>query len=144
VKILAYDPGGTTGYCGWHDEHGVTMQDQIDTPDHHLILEALLNLVDPDVVVYETFNYIPDLADADLIAREYIGVIKLWGEKNTHAELVPQSPNYGKAFWDNDKLKKAGLYKPGLPHANDATRHMLAYVSFHLSDTQYLHMLKEA
>lgn len=141
MKILAFDPGGTTGVCGWHDTEGITMTAQLDIENHHLILLNLLDLIMPDVVIYETFEYRGGKAHVDLIPVEYIGVIKLWQQTHSDTILEPQSPNYGKAFWSDPKLKMTGLYEPGHPHSNDATRHMLQYITFRLNDQSYLHML---
>lgn len=141
MKILAFDPGGITGLCGFHSQVGVTMQDQICTEERHNVqLYALLELIKPELVVCERFDYHGGRMAVDLTARNYIGVIELWCDQfDVHLEM--QKPSTGKDFWDDKKMKKAKLYKPGLPHANDATRHLLYYLTFVANDHRYLQML---
>lgn len=141
MKILAFDPGGTTGVCGWHDLAGIVMQQQLDIVNHHLALWTLLEAVKPDIVVYERFDFRQGKTKIDMVAREYIGVIKLWQQQQPGVTLVPQTAAFGKGFWTNEKLKAARLYVPGSPHAMDATRHMLQYLTFKANDQTYLHML---
>lgn len=144
MKILAFDPGGCTGFAGYVSDMGIVMQDQIPMDDegHHDVLWTLLELTHPDVIVYESFTTWKAHVSAEPV--EYIGVLKLWGlQHRDEVTLVSQSPQHGKSFWTDAKLKKARLYKPSLQHAMDATRHLLTYITFNAEpvDPTYLRML---
>lgn len=114
---------------------------QIGPRRHHVKLLDTLEEQEPDVVVCESFQYRNSLDKAVLIPLEYIGVITLWAEQRNR-ELVMQTPAMGKGFWTDDKLKTLGLYRPGAPHAMDATRHWLYYVTFTLKDKTYVNALQ--
>jgi hypothetical protein len=82
-----------------------------------------------DVVIYESFQYRPHMPKVNLTPVEVIGVVKEWCRQNK-VQCVGQTPAQGKAFWTDERLQKMHLYKPGKPHANDATRHLLYYMYF--------------
>lgn len=142
MKILAFDPGGTTGICGFHSEHGITMQDEIAEPSHHIMLYTLLDLIKPDLIIYELFEVHGGRASVDLIARDYCGVLDLWAQQNGDTPVVTHRTHFMN-FWTDEKLKMTGLYQPGHPHANDATRHMLYYISFTLGNLEYIRMCRK-
>lgn len=127
--IMAFDPGGTTGYVRYDtlEELSSYSQGQFGSLNHHKQLRDLLNHYDPGLVVTERFDYVSGKTKVDLSANEYIGVIKLWCQDNK-VQYIDQSRSL-KDFWDNQKLKVYGLYRPGMPHANDAMRHLLVYLN---------------
>ncbi len=113
------------------------------------------------VIVCEPFEFRRDDRDKDKIeyaSARYEGVVNLFAQKFRDKDkgqpvtLVKQSASLIKArsknnpnppFWGRDeRIKKIGLWIPGKPHAMDATRHFLYYVTFKLGDKRYLHMLK--
>lgn len=139
MKLIAFDPGGTTGWCivdytplGAFSSERFTACGQLGD-QHYVQLYDLLTVQRPNIIVCERFDYVGGKTNVDLMAKEYIGVIELWVRKNSPPRLpvVMQSRSL-KDFWDNDKLKKLGLYKRGMPHANDAIRHTLVWLQ-----TQY-------
>lgn len=141
MYILALDPGGTTGWRGLEVEgtnhrwgHG-----HLGPDIHHFSLWGLLNSTMPDVVVYESYLHSP--RGKDLMAREYIGVIRLWCEMNPKVERAVQNSAEGKGFWDDDKLTKAGLWTT-VKHTRDATRHLLTYLTKKNPGNQYIQMLR--
>ena len=166
MKILSFDPGGTTGWA-YHELYngeltGLPMIEggQIGPHEHHGELWELIYRRNPDLIVYEQFDYrlkkdketgleVPGIS---LISNEYIGIIKLWGQKMPKCKLHNQSSSYGgaggksrKAFWTDEKLKVIGAHTPGNQHRNDATRHMLMYITEGiLQRKDYLHMFKPA
>jgi hypothetical protein len=141
TREIALDPGGTTGYLYCTD--GVRVyQHQMGPQEHHEDLWKVLNDYNPEVIIYETFQYRNGLEKAILVSCEYIGIIRLWGMMNPSATLVPQTPAVGKGFWTDDKLKKLGLYRTGAPHAMDATRHWLQYRAFTLKEKTWLEKLR--
>lgn len=151
MKILALDPGGSTGYAQYDSERRSWLQGTL-RGEHHIALMNLLMSDNWDVVIYERFLYQRRELDAGvslvLDSVEYIGVIKLYHQSITAAhgmvekssdsglhlvqftvpELVMQAPS-SMQLWDDRKLKAAGLYTTDSPHARDATRHLLYYLT---------------
>lgn len=164
MRILSFDPGGTTGWA-FHELVSDQLTGapkfeggQIGPHDHHMELWGLMYSYHPDIIVYERFDYrikkdkqggeIPGIV---LISKEYIGIIKLWQQtKPSKVKLVDQLPSHAGAggkssmsFWTDDKLKVIGVHTPANPHQNDATRHLLYYITEgELKRKDYLHAFK--
>ncbi len=136
MRIMAFDPGGTTGVA-------VLVKNDIRTWQIKDLLPVwgLLQQVSPHTVVCESFHY-QRRDKVDLTPVEVIGVIRLWCD--TYAvPLIEQTPATGKKFWSNDKLKKTGLWSTTDKHAMDALRHLLYYITFEVKDLTWIQMLKE-
>jgi hypothetical protein len=143
MKILAIDPGGTTGICvGTVDNNiaKVSARGQI-APDHYVTLWRYIGSYDPDIVVCERFTN-RAIKGADLGPCEVIGIVKLWCEQRSRALYWQGSDQMG--FWDDTKLKAVGLYLPGQRHASDATSHWLYHVTEQQACKNYLYKLREA
>src|SRR5687767_4243289 len=95
-RIVALDPGGTTGWAMWQDEpmsmHSSPWNHfnagQIGPEEHHLDLYAHLEHlhVSDFTVISESFEFRQNQVDANrrginLMSREYIGVTKLFGKE---------------------------------------------------------------
>jgi hypothetical protein len=135
MLIVAFDPGGTTGVASYDDQEEEWARTQLIGYHHKELWEWLLNH-DPQVIIYERFMYqrreLTKGVSLNLDAVEYIGVLKLWEKMSSplSPQLICQTPHQAKKFWDDNKLKTLNLYMAGAPHANDATRHLLYYLSF--------------
>lgn len=131
MKILAFDPGGATGYCQ-ADVSGTAARivcGQIENRNHHMLLWETLHAAQPDLVISESFEYRNQArAGLVLVSKEYIGICKLWCILNKK-EYREQSPSIAMGFVKDNNIKNLGLWKPGNPHAMDATRHMLYYLT---------------
>lgn len=59
---------------------------------------------------------------------ECIGLIRYFA---SHYQIPfhLQAPSQAKSLITNDVIKRAGLHVPGQPHAMDATRHALFYLT---------------
>lgn len=142
MKILAIDPGGSTGWSsitfpGFHDVVGgspVWSFGEINWDNHHSHLRHFLDrqlgtelsgLNIHDLVICEGFDNRANPA-AQLISLEYIGVVKGWVQERAFNAIFP-SPSE-KEWADDKKLKALKLYRPGKRHANDATRHLVSYL----------------
>lgn len=141
MKIIAFDPGGTTGWAGclssnerareWEYSGG-----QIGPHDHHNDLWQFLKRQNPAAIVYEAFNYQirrnqgTDMPGVVLMSREYIGIIRLYGEAFDVPVYKQQPSIIGLAYLKDSALKQAGLHTAGEPHHNDATRHLLYHLIY--------------
>lgn len=141
-RIIALDPGGTTGWAAYTAERMEAEKGkyeyyaekftcgQIDAQEHHLQLYNMLGLMQTQVyhVVTESFEYRnrarPGL---ELISREYIGVTKLFCA-DRQVTFHKQTAAMGKGFVKDENIKKLGLWSPGFKHAMDAYRHLLYYM----------------
>ena len=139
MKIIGLDPGGTTGTALYDLRHDSWERRQIVGEHHNEALWKYLVLVHPDIVVCESFIY-QQRTKVDLRAVEYIGVARLYCQINSMS-LIEQPPAM-KAFWDDDKLKAINLWVPGSPHACDATRHVLQFLTFKRGMKQWIQLLK--
>jgi hypothetical protein len=127
MRLVAFDPGGTTGICTWQD--GVWSLSQIGPGPHYLGLWDRLHLLRPDTIICESFEFRQSKQrdNINLISREYIGVVRLFGILYD-TPVVFQTASAAKSFVSDEKLKVMGLYEVGQRHANDATRHMVLYL----------------
>lgn len=122
-RIMAIDPGVTCGFatCGPEIPDNQTYQRR---NTHDEFLQVVLDFY-PDILVVEQFDY-THRDKANLTACEFIGLVK-WYVERRHVDLVMQTKSYGKGYFDNEKIKKLGLYVPGMGHAMDAMRHLLQF-----------------
>jgi hypothetical protein len=133
---LAIDPGGTTGLCYCEikpveklaiilpEQKKMTLKEVWDTLDD---VEFML-----DYVVYESFEYRKNSREGlDLTPVKIIGVIELAGEwYESGLRIFPQTAAMGLGYYNDRKLQEKKVYIPGMPHAMDATRHMLHWLQF--------------
>lgn len=135
MRVLAFDPGGTTGWC--------CMDKQDDKKMPGVLVERgdfkgwdkvdeLIQKFEPDVVTYEVFRLYAYKAQSKswdtFLVCEVIGVIKFLC-REYGIEIVEQTPSQGKQFFNTDKLKALGLYQT-VTHINDATGHALYFLKF--------------
>jgi hypothetical protein len=150
MRIVAFDPGGTTGIAIFDDTHDEASWTRMSLgPDeHHAALWSFLAM--ENHIVYETFDYqrrdVEFGVSLELISREYIGIIKLHkqysedGGDPPEVKLYPQKPAQ-RMFWTDEKLKTLGLWVSS-EHERDATRHLLYHLCFTLNDKRYLYALQ--
>lgn len=153
-RILALDPGGTTGWTSWTENtglpnRGVNLSEwnfgHLGPGEHHLRLDEFLGdqQVEDFTVVCESFEFRQHddfRSGVVLDSKEYIGVLKRFRqERMDHLgqKMVFQTAGLAKGFIPdkakngleaNAKLKAIGLYNPGMKHTNDATRHLVYYM----------------
>lgn len=141
--IVAFDPGRTTGVALYNGNaqpgEEKILAYQLSEP--LLSIWGELQVLDPDEVVYERFQY-QRRPNVDLYPVEVIGVIKLWTQIYKEADLKEQTPAQAKNLWTDSKLKTLGLWKPSLPHAMDALRHLLYYMTVWKDDRTWINLLK--
>ena len=77
TRILAIDPGTTTGLAVYHTtQHKIELK-QVGPEDHHKYLYKLCS--QSDEVVCEDFNFRPNPGRRKIVldSKEYIGIVKL-------------------------------------------------------------------
>lgn len=124
MRVIAIDPGGTTGWC-LVDDNRVSSTGQLSGA-HYAELYNLLGILEPSIVVCERFVHRSTFG-VDQVALEYIGVIKLFCQAR-ELDLRMHTAAMAKQFWTDPKVKKIGLWKANQRHAVDAIRHALTYI----------------
>lgn len=124
MRILAVDPGGTTGWV-YYDTYTEEFQSGQEA-DRLVFCFMVKEWVDRDVVliVVEDFRITIQTAKKSQQpdALKIIGAIDYIAAGS--AQVVLQTPGDAKRFATDDRLKKAGMWTPGRRHANDAARHL--------------------
>jgi len=129
-KIVAFDPGVTTGYATGVIDDGKlgAVSGQGDWNESLLYMQ--LQMMKPHIIVYERFDYRRGQDRAELFSRNLIGVINLYVQQEK-LECYTQMPGQVIGQYYTDKvLKESRMYKVGKPHANDAMRHLLHWFTF--------------
>lgn len=126
MKIFSADPGETTGVV--IDDDGELSFWQIDCRQISAFWFFLCGAA-PDKIMYEQFHYRPNLMKAKLYSVQVIAVLRLYAELNNVPIVFTPIPSEAKKFWDDTKIAKLGLWKPGarFEHAMDALRVLLKY-----------------
>jgi hypothetical protein len=142
--VLAIDPGETTGLAkAVLDEQrlvSVTGSEGVISP---MQMFGLLDSISPDYLVAEGFEYRNDSRPGlVLYSRNLLGVCEMWAELR-NACFRTQSAAKGKGFYGNEKLRKLGYYESSSPHARDAIRHLLTFLTFGLGSTLWQENLLE-
>jgi hypothetical protein len=149
LTVLALDPGGTTGWAmyraqvlpgdygpdnklrnEYYDETFIC--GQMGPEDHHEELFGFLETQHTQEyhVIYESFEYRNKAREGlVLVSREYIGVVKLFGQQRGGVVVVKQGPATAMAFVKDAHLKKLGVWDWRMGHAMDAYRHLFYYLT---------------
>jgi hypothetical protein len=139
VRIVALDPGITTGWATWNDG----LPRLVDTLQYRDSLQFIwhkLQLDSPNVIVCENFTY-QQRTKVELYPVEVIGVVKLFAQIND-IPVYFQTPAQAKKFWTDDKLRVLGFYSPAQPHGMDAVRHLLYHLTFSMNNLYFVERLK--
>ena len=129
-KILAIDPGGTTGiaelsYTSTAPAKLVSVQ-QIEGGLQGFVAWYRGRQGSWDGIVCEDFVLRPSVKFPDLSPTYIIGALEAYEVFNP-VKPVYQSPSI-KPLCNDDVLKRIGFYTKGKPHGNDATRHGIIYL----------------
>ena len=134
-RILALDPGETTGYAVFDGivfiKLGQVNTGHVDTSV--IPLRKLFEEVNPDIVVVEEYRVYAWRAKqhswSSLHTPRLIGCIETLCEIH-RKPIAMQGAGIVKQFVTNDKLKDWGFYVKGQAHARDATRHACYFIIF--------------
>lgn len=142
MNLLSLDPGKCTGWSLW-----IVRDDApIDLIDYGQVSGGVDGFVDWwrkmqqgglswDTVVSESFRLDGRTPSPDLTPKLIEGALAvLWPRS-----VIYQANTY-KVHAPDDLLKRAGLWQKGMPHANDAIRHAIAWakLSGHLPTIKWL------
>jgi hypothetical protein len=137
-RIVALDPGGTTGIAQAIIEDYVVTK-ILGGEQRYMAsgLYAMLEAFDPDYIVCETFEFRnASRAGLDLTSAKLIGVCELYAEHHgVHLKMQEPSVQGPRAFWTDAKLKAAGLYLPGKQHSRSAMKHLMYFLTFKKGST---------
>lgn len=136
--IIAIDPGRTTGIAELWKDYNVN---SFEIKGDMKLLYNLLYDESPSHIVCEQFQYQQRSQRVDLFPRELIGVVKLYCQKNG-ITLSLQPAAHAKKLFETEKLKKLHLWEPNRPHAMDAIRHLLYFVTVEQKDNYFVNQLR--
>lgn len=128
-SILALDPGESTGWCFLSRDNDIVAG---TAPKDHLAVAERLDILNPDIVVYETFNLYPGKAQKliwnSFYPCEVIGVI-LYKAMSAKKLIVDQAPSIKKyagplpqQFIDCSRIERL------TEHSKDACQHLCYYL----------------
>jgi hypothetical protein len=129
-KILAIDPGGTTGIAivSFSNQTEPVVSHYEEVPDG---LKGFIewykksrDSINWDIIVCETFTLRQNVKFPDLSPVYIIGALEAFESPN---KIEWQSPAQ-KHLCDDKRLKIMNMHKPGKGHANDAIRHAIIYL----------------
>lgn len=138
-KLLAIDPGHTTGIARFTIDSGVKLidTDQRDTSDPNIPDNKLLEYIAwANAIVMEEYRVYSwrakHHAGSDLLTARVIGGIETFNaiQNQGHVSIIKQPAHVAKGFCKDKKLKEWGFYQRARRHANDAVRHGCYYMLF--------------
>jgi hypothetical protein len=137
VRIISIDPGRMTGYCYARiveQNLGATLEffpfQSMDDVDD---LWRRLHEFAPAYIVCEDFEFRGNARTGlDLFPQQLIGIARLYEltESTGKTVLKLQNAAQGKQYYSDPILKSNKLYKRGIGHGMDATRHLLQWATF--------------
>ena len=108
MLAIALDPGNSTGYC-YRDSKCPDKLFGGTLPENHAYVWNILNNLNPDIIIYETFQMYPGKAQKliwnSFYPVEVIGVIKLWAMTHPNCVLVGLQPSVKKFALANSELE---------------------------------------
>ncbi len=126
LRVLAVDPGGTTGMAWWGYRPAGESVSFTEEPDRFHLYDRV-RVARPDVIICENFVPRSGALTFQPEALRIIGYLEGWAQENG-VEFVLQTPAQAKSFATQAKLKAVGWWPKGLGHAQDAARHLLVYL----------------
>jgi hypothetical protein len=138
LRVIAVDPGETTGYAHGYITGGEMLIATGQAAWTHRQLHEHLGWYQPHIIVCETFDFRRSpRAQRDrvnLYAKEMIGIIELYVEETSWpVQLHYQTPSQVMqrvAYFNPKRLKEENIHKPGKKHADEAARHLLYWFTF--------------
>jgi len=146
MKIMAFDPGVTTGIAIYDskspDEFTTGEATSAFQPENLFLIWNELDQQEPDRVVYEKFT--PPAATrhrVELFPVQVIGVIRLYAHLNVVDEYS-HTASMAKGFWTDEKIKRLDLWVPSQGHGMDALRHLLYHITVTMNDRTWVEKIR--
>lgn len=131
MKVIAVDPGMMTGYCYAKLEDKKLNYYPFQFVDDVDDLWERLKKFKPRYIIIEDLEVRRGVAGLKLFPMQLIGVSRLYSLVANHqCACLVQKAAQGKSYYTNEVLKKLELYQRGMPHAMDASRHLLQWCMF--------------
>jgi len=131
-KVMALDPGQTTGWSYWDCQERVGYgQETISNIEDWLDQYLDTGYCGIDQLVFENYRVYPgrEKVQGNLYTPRLIGRIESWAAR-TGVPVAKQMAAPVKRFCTDQKLKDWDLWVPGQKHAMDATRHAAYWLIF--------------
>lgn len=133
VRVIAIDPGKTTGWAAWNSETDKFLAGQMPLFEFLYWYETSMTgdfetVVESYIITAGTLT-----KSRQYWSLEGIGAIKYLAERDGR-KVTMQSPAEAKKFATPEKLKAVGWWVPGKDHAQDAARHLLVFVVRHAKE----------
>lgn len=119
---LSIDPGKTSGIA-WRTDKGELRGVQWPGDSISAVLDGMHSAYELTEIVVENFRSRPGPA-VNLSAPEVIGRVYAWAD-GRGIPVVRQDASPVKVRVTSDRLRAAGGWKRGEPHARDALRHLV-------------------
>jgi len=134
MRLLAIDPGVTTGYCIGETsdtENIIALRPFQTVDDVDDVWDRLADL-QPRYIVCENFEFRQkSRGGLNLFPVQVIGIVRLYEFKAQHQTSVQlQKASEGKGYYTDVQLKRLGIHQRGVPHGMDATRHLVHWLTF--------------
>ena len=133
--VVAFDPGGTTGYCAMTSTGKCLKQGELTGSDQEQtsqVRRILFPYRQNAFVVIESYRIFPSALQQHTYSQvqpvQMIGRIKALCEE-LGIQYKEQPPSL-KKFFTAPRLRHYGVCPPKKPHAQDAARHALYYLVF--------------
>ena len=134
MRVISVDPGIMTGYCYAKFEDGIVQYHPFQIVEDVDDFWRRLAFFKPRYVVIEDFEFRRGKRAAgglELFPVQMIGVARLYTMVARHQSAIfVQKAAQGKSYYTNEVLKQNDLYERGIPHAMDASRHLLQWAFF--------------
>lgn len=130
--LMGIDPGRTTGYCFAEiNDLGETTLRPMQAVDDVDDMWRRIVQVAPDYIIIEDFEYRNRARSGlDLFPVQMIGVVRLYTLTIGKNAPVIQKAAQGKSYYTDTILKNGNMHVRGIPHAMDAMRHVLQWITF--------------
>lgn len=136
MKVISLDPGRTTGYSvGIAKDRTPFEFISKQAKMTHVELWILLEKENPDCIVCESFDFRNGVrTGTDLIPAELIGVVHLFAGTRSKRLFFQNASTHGaggkNGYFNNENLKRKGIYVAARPHAMDSLRILLYWYEF--------------
>lgn len=137
MNIVAFDPGGTTGWCSMtFDSDDITAWDCGEIAGDEITQVGLMipMMAKHEIIVCEDFQL--RTLSAELSPVRLTAMMKWVAQREItpHKTIHMQMPALAKSTVTDERLKRWGYWERGSTHARDATRHVITFIRRMRSD----------